>query len=151
MDRQLKWDQRFLRLARFWANECSKDPSTKTCAVIVRPDRSIAGIGYNGFPQGTDDSPEIYENREEKLARIVHSEVNALTFVNEPVAGYTMYNWPFAACDRCTTQIIQNKIARYVAPHLKSSDLAFRWKKELARSAQMFREAGVRVDLIDIE
>ena len=54
-----KWDRRFLALAEHVA-DWSKDPSTKTGAVIVRPDRTIASMGYNGFPRGmadTDDRP----------------------------------------------------------------------------------------------
>lgn len=67
----LKWDRRFLRLAQEVAS-WSKDPSTKTGAVIVRPDKTIAAIGYNGFPRGCDDAPELYAHRETKLSRVVH-------------------------------------------------------------------------------
>lgn len=46
-----KWDARFLDLAVF-IGDWSKDPSTKVGAVLVRPDRTIAGLGFNGFPRG---------------------------------------------------------------------------------------------------
>lgn len=36
-----KWDQRFLELAKV-VSTWSKDPSTKTGAVIVRPDKTEA-------------------------------------------------------------------------------------------------------------
>ena len=41
-----KWNVRFLDLARFIA-AWSKDPSTKVGAVLVRPDRTIAAVGFN--------------------------------------------------------------------------------------------------------
>ena len=44
-----KWDARFLDLAVYVA-DWSKDPSTKVGAVLVRPDRTIAALGFNRFP-----------------------------------------------------------------------------------------------------
>lgn len=54
-----KWDLRFLQLARFVA-AWSRDPSTKTRAVIVDPDKMIVSMGFNGFAQGMNDAPEDY-------------------------------------------------------------------------------------------
>ena len=64
-----KWDSRFLELAKL-VSTWSKDPSTKTGAVIVRPDRSVASIGFNGFPVKMSDHQELYDNREEKYSRL---------------------------------------------------------------------------------
>ena len=94
-----KWDVRFILMARF-VSEWSKDPSTKTGAVIVRPDRSVTSVGFNGFPKNMPDDPALYANREEKYSRVVHCEINASIHSREPVAGYTLYTWPFASCDR---------------------------------------------------
>ena len=44
-----KWKLRFLGLSEYIA-QWSKDPSTKVGAVIVRPDKSIVSMGFNGFP-----------------------------------------------------------------------------------------------------
>jgi deoxycytidylate deaminase len=66
-----KWDKRFLELAAHIAS-WSKDTSTKTGAVIVRPNKSIVGTGFNGFPQGADDSPELYADRTYKYDHVVH-------------------------------------------------------------------------------
>ncbi|MBI2669577.1 MAG: hypothetical protein HYX20_00290 [Candidatus Yanofskybacteria bacterium] len=60
-----KWDRRFLALAEFVA-QWSKDPSTKTGAVIVDSNNRLVSVGYNGFPRGVNDSPERLENREIK-------------------------------------------------------------------------------------
>ena len=44
------WDQRFIALADH-IGQWSKDPSTQQGAVIVRPDKTIAATGFNGFPR----------------------------------------------------------------------------------------------------
>ena len=41
----------------------SRDPSTQCGAVIVRPDKTVAAVGFNGFPRGADDSPALYPDR----------------------------------------------------------------------------------------
>jgi deoxycytidylate deaminase len=69
--RQKKWDLRFLEMARM-VSSWSKDPSTKTGAVLVDLERRIVSVGYNGFARGVQDLPERYENRELKYKMIVH-------------------------------------------------------------------------------
>lgn len=135
-----QWDRYFLRLARE-ASSKSKDPSTKVGAIIVRPDRTIASIGFNGFPMGMDDKPEWYIDREIKYQRIVHGEMNALLFAREPVKGYTLYTWPFMPCSRCMIHMIQAGIQRFV--WIKPSEEADkRWAKEFALSLQYIWEAN---------
>ena len=134
------WDTRFLQLAETVAS-WSKDPSTKTGAVIVRPNRSIAGVGFNGFPIGMSDEPSLYANRETKYSRIIHCEINALLFVNESVNGYTLYTWPFASCDRCCVQMIQAGITRFVFPALPNS-LSSRWDASLEKSKRYIEECN---------
>src|SRR6056300_1094742 len=82
MDREvdnnkLKWDQRFMDMAMM-ISTWSKDPSSKIGAVIVNDERRILATGYNGFPRGIADYEERLNNREEKLDRIIHGEMNAL-------------------------------------------------------------------------
>ena len=74
--RQEKWDRRYLDIAKS-VSQWSKDPSTKVGAVLVRDNR-IVSVGYNGFPEGVDDSEERYNNRELKYDLVVHAEVNAI-------------------------------------------------------------------------
>ena len=140
-----KWDKRFLELAKFIA-QWSKDPSTKTGAVIVRPDRTIASVGYNGFPRKCYDSEELYADRETKYSRIIHCEVNAVLNSKESVRGYTLYTWPFMSCDRCAAQMIQAGISRCIAPKLPDH-LKERWGEIVDRSKALFSEAGVSVEL----
>ena len=112
---QEKWDQRFLELA-VTVSTWSKDPSTQLGAVIVRPDRTIASIGYNGFPRGVDDDEARYADREFKYEAIVHGEMNAILAAREPLHGYTLYVWPLPPCSRCAAMIIQTGIKRVVSP-----------------------------------
>lgn len=134
------WDIRFLRLARE-VSTWSKDPSTQTGAVIVRPNKTVASMGFNGFPQSMPDAEELYENREEKYSRIVHCEMNALLFAKELVAGYTLYTWPFASCDRCAVHMLQAGIVRFVYPELPADKE--RWRASLERTLMYFRECRV--------
>jgi len=144
MDRQLKWDKRFVELARFVA-QWSKDPSTKTGAVIVDPKRRVISVGYNGLAQGVEDLPERLENRDIKYKIIVHCERNALLFACKPVDGCTLYTWPFMSCSTCAAMVIQSGITRCVAPFSDNE----RWVAEFELSKQMFKEAEVQVDLLD--
>jgi dCMP deaminase len=144
---QLKWDARFIHMAEFVA-QWSKDPSTKTGAVIVRPDKTVASVGFNGFPAGVKDDDEFYENREEKYGRVIHAEVNAILHAREPLHGYTMYTWPgnyAPSCDRCTAAIIQAGIKRVAHVYDTSSDFAGRWRESQERGLQMYSEAGIEV------
>jgi len=137
----LKWDERFLELSKVIAS-WSKDPSTQTGAVIVSPDRTIIAVGYNGFPKGMEDTPELYANREVKYSRIVHCEMNAVLNAKQSVQGCTLYTWPFASCDRCAVHMIQAGITTFVFPKLPK-ELEERWKESVAKTKAYFEEAGV--------
>lgn len=145
--RQNKWDHRFMDVARLVAS-WSKDPSTKCGAVIVRPDLSICSVGFNGFPRGCDDHPDLYSNRELKYERVVHAEVNALLAAKEPVRGYALYSWPPGigpSCSRCTSCIVQAGISRVVHVLQEGADINVRWRESIAIGLTMFKEAGVEV------
>ena len=142
-----KWDERFLNLAEHIA-QWSKDPSTQTGAVIVRPDRTIVSVGYNGFPQGMDDDPALYADRETKYERIIHCEMNAVFSAHQPVDGCTLYTWPFLSCPRCAVHMVQAGIVECIAP-VCPKHLQERWGDALQRAASYLREAGVTVREIE--
>lgn len=137
-----EWDFRFLALAAHVA-EWSRDPSTKTGAVIVRPDKTVASMGFNGFPRGIRDDPLRYEDREEKYRRIVHCEMNAMMFARESLFGYTLYTFPFLTCGRCALHVIQVGIKRVVAP-ICPFDKSARWYEDFTRARSYYAEAGVQ-------
>lgn len=141
---QLKWDFRFLSVARL-ISSWSKDPSTKTGAVIVAADRRIISTGYNGFPRGVLDHEARYANREEKYKIVVHCERNAMLFCRESLAGATLYTWPFLSCSQCAGMLIQSGIARHVAPRSENE----RWSEHVQMTLQLLAEAGVGLDLLE--
>lgn len=139
------WHQRFLALAQL-VSTWSRDPSTKCGAVIVRPDKTIASIGYNGFPRGCDDDPKLYMDRKVKYARIIHAEQNALLNAREVLQGCTSYVNPLPPCDRCAAHLIQAGIEQVVYQKII---LPEQWEKPIATAKQLFAEAGVELVELD--
>jgi len=137
----MTWDEFYIGLAEYVSRK-SKDPSTQTGAVIVRPDNTVCSVGYNGFAMKMPDISEWLQNREEKYSRIIHCEMNALLTAREPVKGYTLYTYPLISCDRCAVHMIQAGITRFVFPKLPES-LIERWGKSTAKSIQYFDECGI--------
>lgn len=138
-----KWDSRFLEMAALVAS-FSKDPSTKTGAVIVDVANSIIATGYNGFPSGMDDTEERLNNRDEKYSRIIHCEMNAILRagkLDNATDFYTLYTWPFMSCDRCVVHMLQAGIYRFVAPKMPL-DKAERWKDSMDRAKSYITECG---------
>lgn len=137
------WDNYFLDLAEAVAY-ASKDPSTKVGAVIVRPDRTVASLGYNGFPRGIEDSHARLNDRPTKYSMVVHAEPNAILSAREPVRGYSMYTTLFT-CSDCAKLLIQAGIKEVVSP---TYDIE-RWENSLRLAKQLFDEAGVSWKLVD--
>jgi dCMP deaminase len=137
-----KWDRRFIELARFVA-DWSKDPSTKVGAVIVRPDRTVAALGFNGFPRGVLDHSERYDDRPTKYEMVVHAELNSILNTRESLEGYTLYVTPLPPCSQCAAAIIQRGITRVVI--LAKKDLPPNWAEKWAVSKTMFAEVSVGV------
>lgn len=152
-DKQRFWDTRFAQLAKL-ISLWSKDPSTKVGSVIVRPDKTIASVGFNGFPRGVPDEPAWYEDRDVKYKMVKHAEENAILFAHQSIEGNTLYVYPLPPCSQCAGDIIQRGIKRVVAivppeqeARIKGSAFGF----ELTKT--MFDHAGVQYDIIfgDVE
>lgn len=136
-----KWQARFIDLAKE-VSSWSRDPSSKVGAVIVRPDRSVASVGFNGFPRGVDDSMGRIDNRNTKLLFTLHAELNAILASKEPLVGYSLFVWPFQPCAQCAGAIIQSGIKEIYCPY--NDHLAHeRWGESFKAALQMFDEAGV--------
>jgi len=145
MSDHVKWDKRFLELAKH-ISTWSRDPSTKVGAVLVDSDRRVTSVGYNGFPKYVRDDVGRYANRELKLKMIVHAERNALLFAHDTVSR-TLYTWPFMPCSVCAGMIIQAGVMRVVAPQLPNE--MNRWKEDIEIARVMFEEADVEVVLYE--
>ncbi len=135
-----KWDIRFLQLARH-VSTWSRDPSTRAGAIITHPNKTVLSLGFNGFPQNMRDDAELYADRETKLSKIIHCEVNALILAEGSARGCCLYTWPLASCDRCCVQMLQAGIVRFVYPSIPES-LVERWGASLAKSMAYIAEAG---------
>jgi dCMP deaminase len=139
-ERREKWDRRYLELAKFVGDRWSKDPSTKVGAVLVdRLGRVIPG--YNGFPRGLDDSEATYADREKKLQRVIHAEMNAILNAGS-ARGMTLYTSALSPCSRCAAHVIQAGITRVVY-EITPEGIPERWAKDMAEALVMFREAGI--------
>lgn len=133
----------FIGLARYYSG-ASKDPSTKVGAVIVRPDRTVAGMGFNGFPRGMEDKPELLNNRDEKYPRSIHAELNALlTCTDQHVKGYTCYT-SFKSCERCLIHLGQVGIKTFYFPKPTENELT-RWGEAFARTDKYAAEMGIEL------
>ncbi len=141
MSENFKWDTRFLDLAQV-ISKWSKDPSTQVGAVLVRPDKSILSVGYNGFPRRMEDTLELLNNREEKYSRIIHAEVNALLAAKCDLTGCTLYTFPFMTCDRCMVQMVQAGINTFVFPKASEETLK-RWGPTFERVLKYFAECKI--------
>jgi dCMP deaminase len=146
---QLKWDKRFLELAKLVAS-WSKDRSTKVGAVIVGPFNDVRSLGYNGFPRGIDDEVEERHARPAKYKWTEHAERNALynaLLTSTSVERATMYlTW--YPCADCARAILQSGIARLVcARRPDDSNPAF--IDDFKVTQAMFSERGLSVTFIE--
>ena len=139
-----KWDTRLLSLA-FEIATWSKDPSTKTGAVIVNPDtRQILATGYNGFPRRVDDTEWLLGDRTAKYDMIVHAELNAVlqgSRTGTRLEGATIYA-TFFPCATCMGAIIQAGLSRVVTTDAIIPD---RWQENMATARAMAHQAYVEL------
>ena len=138
-----KWDNRFMQMAALIAS-FSKDPSTQVGAVITQG-RKIISPGFNGAPSGVREPTE----RDVKILRTLHAEVNAVLFAARDLRDCTIYV-THPPCAQCAALIIQTGIRRVVfAP--PSDDFLSRWRENHVEAMRMFSEAGVTVELAECE
>lgn len=141
-----KWDLRGLERAAVNATY-SKDPSTKVGAVLMRPDKTFAGDGFNGFPAGLSDDPALYLDREYKNATVIHAEENAiLNSRDQSMHGYTLYVSGLPPCCHCASMIIQKGITRVVALNRM---VPKRWVRNMTWACSNMLQAGLEVSLYD--
>lgn len=135
-----KWTARFINLAAHVA-EWSRDPSSKVGAVIVRPDKSIASVGFNGFARGVEDKADRLGDRPTRLLYTLHAEMNAILAAKEPLTGHSIFVYPFQPCAHCAGSIIQAGIKEVYCP----SESVPRWEESFTAARTMFHEAGTVV------
>lgn len=133
------WDLRFIELARH-ISTWSKDEVQVGC-VLADSNKRIISIGYNGPPQGVIDA---YDTKEEKLARTIHAEENAILFADRyRLHNATAYIYPFYPCSNCAAKLIQVGVKRIVAG---TDNLSRKWNP--FTTIAMCEEAEVKLESI---
>jgi len=126
----LKWDKRFLRLAREVAS-WSKDEAHQVGAVIVDRHNHIISTGYNGPPAGID----ILENKD---VQTIHAEVNAILQANRDIRFCTIYVYPFLPCATCASIITQSGLGFVIT---LDQEISEKWNPHITE--KIFEDAHV--------
>jgi dCMP deaminase len=105
----------------------------------------VIATGYNGFPSNISDSLDRYQNREFKLAAVVHAEKNALFNAaknGSTTEGCTAYvTWP--PCSQCASALIQAGVSKVICPAPETAPE--RWRYNFILAGNLLYEAGVPV------
>ena len=118
MSTRLSWQNYALKIAEV-ASERSEDPYLKVGSCALRHDNSVAGVGYNGAPQGIEID---WSNRDERRLRVVHAEVNALRYTR-PGECYILA-CTLLPCNECLRMIASYGIKELVYQSVYDKDVS---------------------------
>ncbi len=148
---RISWDVYFMSIAKLSAMR-SKDPNTQVGACIVGDDNRILSIGYNGAPNGFEDSKFPWgregEYLETKYPYVVHAERNAILNYRgsrKDMEGARIYVDLFP-CNECAKEIIQSGIKEVVYLSDKYADT-----DGIKASKRLFDECGITYRQLDEE
>lgn len=136
-EKQRKFDERYLRMARIWA-ENSYCERRKVGALVVK-DNAIISDGYNGTPSGFEN---ICEENGATIPYVMHAEANAITKLarsNNSSDGATLYITA-SPCIECAKLIIQAGIKRVI----------YGEKYRLDEGINLLKKAGIEVIYLEI-
>ena len=143
----LSWDEYFMGIAYLSAMR-SKDPSTQVGACIIDEDKKIIGIGYNGFPIGSNDDEMPWNKEGEfldtKYPYVVHAELNAILNSIKSLKNCTIYVTHFP-CNECAKAIVQSGIKKVVYFSDKHKD-----KDSTKASIRILENAGLEVKKVEV-
>lgn len=137
-DKQHKLDERYLRMAKIWA-ENSYCVRRQVGALVVK-DKMIISDGYNGTPSGFENVCEDDNNVTKPY--VLHAEANAITKLarsNNNSDGATIYITA-SPCIECAKLIIQSGIKRVV----------YGEKYRLTDGIDLLRRAGIEVVYMEV-
>lgn len=137
MEKERKFDRRYLEMAAVWAKNsyCTR---RQVGAILVK-DRMIISDGYNGTPAGFENVCED-ENGVTK-PYVLHAEANAITKVaksGNSSEGATLFVTA-SPCLECAKLIIQSGIKRVV----------YRDEYRITDGIDLLRRAGIEVEKVD--
>lgn len=144
-DKDIKY---FFDIANVVASR-SKDPSTKTGAVIVSPNKQIIACGYNGFPSGYPDDEKNYLDKSIKYPRAVHAEINAITSAAKhgvSTLNASIFVVPIHVCNECAKAIIQSGIKHV---YIKIDKMTDKWNNSFKISKELFDACDVEVKIFE--
>jgi dCMP deaminase len=133
MDKQTKFDQRYLEMARIWAKNsyCTR----RQVGALVVKNNMIISDGYNGTPSGFENVCE--DDNGITKPYVLHAEANAITKLarsNNNSDGATIYITA-SPCIECAKLIIQSGIKRVV----------YGEKYRLMDGIELLERAGIEV------
>ena len=133
MDKQTKFDQRYLEMARIWAKNsyCTR----RQVGALVVKNNMIISDGYNGTPSGFENICE--DDNGVTKPYVLHAEANAITKLarsNNNSEGATIYITA-SPCIECAKLIIQSGIKRVV----------YGEKYRLMDGIELLERAGIEV------
>ena len=135
----MDWDEFYIGMAEYVSRK-SKDSSTQVGCVLVDDKNRVLSLGFNGAPQGVSDT---HATRDDKIAKTLHAEVNAVLFSAREIDGATAYI-THPCCSGCAAVLIQKGVSMVVFP-TPSADFLSRWSASYRIALSMFEEAGVKV------
>ena len=133
MDKQTKFDQRYLEMARIWAKN-SYSTRRQVGALVVK-NNMIISDGYNGTPSGFENVCE--DDNGVTKPYVLHAEANAITKLarsSNNSDGATIYITA-SPCIECAKLIIQAGIKRVV----------YGEKYRLMDGIELLERAGIEV------
>lgn len=145
-----KWQLRYLEKAKQFS-DWSKD-STKVGAVCVSKNGSVIAQGYNGFPRGLYDDPEMLSVRGgRKLDYMNHAEMSCI--FNACYEGISLRDTVMAVaglspCKECAKAIISVGIVGVITTNIEIPE---RWRENMELADEIFRKKGVWVKKIDLQ
>ena len=138
-EKQKRLDERYLRMARIWA-ENSYCRRRQVGALVVK-DKMIISDGYNGTPSGFENVCE--DDNYVTKPYVLHAEANAITKLarsNNNSDGATIYITA-SPCIECAKLIIQAGIRRVV----------YGENYRLTDGVDLLKRAGIEVILMEME
>jgi hypothetical protein len=136
-DKQHQLDQRYLRMARIWA-ENSYCKRRQVGALVVK-DQRIISDGYNGTPSGFENQCEDEQGVTHPY--VLHAEANAITKLarsSNNSDGATLYVTA-SPCIECAKLIIQAGIKRVV----------YGEKYRLDDGLNLLKKANIKVEYLE--
>ncbi len=136
-DKQKKFDQRYLQMARIWAQNsyCQR----RQVGALVVKEGMIISDGYNGTPSGFENVCE--DDNGITKPYVLHAEANAITKLarsSNNSDGATIYITA-SPCIECAKLIIQAGIKRVV----------YGEKYRLTEGIELLERAGIEIEYLE--